>query len=98
MDQTIDQQQETSTPKVLPKWLQKLHNESWQAEMLISGGAVLSLFSTYDLLEEVLVFMEFSTKVSIGIQGTISKALGSLVFFLIVGFSVHLLLRGFWIM
>jgi len=33
----------------IPKWLRRLQENSWEMELLISGGAIFSLFQLSDL-------------------------------------------------
>ncbi len=41
---------EEQSNKETPKWLKHLQENSWEAEILISGGAIFSLFQLVDLL------------------------------------------------
>lgn len=35
--------------KEVPNWLKELQDNSWEAELLVSGGAVFSLFQLTDV-------------------------------------------------
>src|SRR5882724_13596007 len=75
-----------------PKWLNQIQSRTWEAELLISGGAIISLFQIFAFLS-----VQFQNIYAI------SRFLGSLMFlligikFLIVYFSLHLLSRTFWL-
>src|SRR5258706_4255513 len=75
------------------KWLNQIQNRSWEAELLISGGAIISLFQLADFLEA----QELKS-------GIISFGVGLKISFLSIGvrqlilyFSFHLLARSFWL-
>ena len=44
-----------------PKWLQKLQNESWQAEILISGGSIVALNELDATLGHFIKELKYST-------------------------------------
>lgn len=78
-----------------PKWLKHLQENSWEAEILISGGAIFSLFQLVDVVIKTGIYYEEITTFS-GLRE------GVIIFVLVlrgvsVGFILHLLLRGFWI-
>ncbi|MFZ9700606.1 MAG: hypothetical protein ACO3AF_05935, partial [Flavobacteriales bacterium] len=73
----------------VPEWLQKLQENSWELELLISGGAIFSLFQLTD------VFLEW-----INALGTINRVPGTFLMTIVgvaivktltFGFSVHLI-------
>jgi hypothetical protein len=78
-----------------PKWLKRLQENSWEAEILISGGAIFSLFQLNYLIEDWSVRLremhhftghnELYMFLVFGING------------LTIGFFSNLILRGFWI-
>lgn len=79
----------------VPEWLQKLQENSWELELLISGGAIFSLFQLTD------VFLEWMNA-----MGTINRIPGTFLMIVIgvaiiktltFGFSVHLISRAFWL-
>ncbi|MBM3170460.1 MAG: hypothetical protein FJZ75_02480 [Bacteroidetes bacterium] len=79
----------------VPEWLQKLQENSWELELLISGGAIFSLFQLTD------VFLEWMNAL-----GTINRIPGTFLMIVIgvaiiktltFGFSVHLISRAFWL-
>jgi len=80
-----------------PKWVKKLQNESWQAEILISGGAFVALISILESAFGFFSFLVFSTL----IRGEILAVFSMLIFYgclyLLIGFFIHLIFRGYWI-
>ena len=79
----------------IPKWLSDLQENSWELELLISGGAIFTLFQVSDVW---INWMEV-----IGITGSIPARsvflmLGTLgLEVLKIGFISHLILRAFWL-
>ena len=80
------------------EWLEKLQQESWQLELLISGLALFGIYESQDLLIELRMYVQSNsegmTKVSqnffIGILGV-----GWKIFF--INLLIHVILRGLWI-
>ncbi len=96
----VNEMEESKQPpfdNTVPDWLDKLQNESWQAEILISGGAFFGLLNAYDVIESISVFLRYSTNVHYNLIMLIIAISGLAVFILTFGFLVHLILRGFWI-
>ena len=87
--------QEENKMEETPKWLKKLQENSWEAEILISGGSIFSLLQLNNWI------VEYST--SLKEIFLISGFNQILVFIFLcvnaitVGFIVHLILRGYWI-
>lgn len=76
------------------KLLQKLQEESWQLELLISGFAIFGLFTAIPWITESLKEAENSNqiyKAVISLVGLISCSI------LIFNLLLHILLRGLWI-
>jgi hypothetical protein len=78
-----------------PKWLQRIQENSWEAEILISGGAVFSLFQLADLLVAEAEYLKEVTPFR-GLDETLIIAM-IILRGVTIGFIIHLLLRGFWI-
>jgi hypothetical protein len=81
----------------VPKWLEKLQKESWQAEILISGGAfigIIGLLSNVDQLSNIILY---STKLDHRFSAFVGGMAGFPLLFLTGGFLLHLVLRGYWI-
>ena len=78
-----------------PKWLKRLQENSWEAEILISGGAIFSLLQMGDYVSTFSASLKEIRQIT-GHNET-------LIFLLLaingvtIGFFSHLVLRGFWI-
>lgn len=76
------------------KLLQKLQEESWQLELLISGFAIFGLFTAIPTITERFAEAENNRQIYmfvISLVGTIS------CYILIFNLLLHVLLRGLWI-
>lgn len=81
-----------------PKWLKVLEKQSWQAELIVSGLAIIGTLQLPSLIKDLEKYAIYSApekllEISLGIF---------LVFYiiaqsLIIGFLVHFILRAFWI-
>jgi hypothetical protein len=79
----------------IPDWLKNLQENSWELELLISGGAIFSLFQVSDLfLDSVDVL-----RVMAMMPGTsIIMMVGMIAIkTLTLGFIIHLVLRAYWL-
>ncbi|MEM6964215.1 MAG: hypothetical protein AAF573_05570 [Bacteroidota bacterium] len=82
--------------KLIPDWLVEQERNSWQIELLISGGFIFTLvslpeFLRHELLDVIIHNEEKTYIVLIFIFGVLfSRAL-------LIGFSVNLLLRSIWV-
>ena len=76
------------------KLLQKLQEESWQLELLISGFAIFGLFSAYPALKVALNTTKSTDNFQLGIILIIALAACSILIFNLL---LHVLLRGLWI-
>ncbi len=81
--------------KTTPKWLKHLQENSWELELLISGGAIFSLFKLSDLLLDYQFTLKM-TSLLIGLD-IYSIAAMLAIKMLTLGFCSHLLLRAFWL-
>jgi len=81
--------------KDTPAWLKHLQENSWEAEIIISGGALFSLFYA---LDAIAVFVSWLMEIS-SISGIseIYIFLNLAIDGLILGFFGHLVARSFWI-
>jgi len=79
----------------IPSWLKNLQENSWELELLISGGAIFSLFQLSDLFLDFV----FTIRMTSHIPGTgFFIILGMLgIKLLTTGFAIHLILRAFWL-
>jgi hypothetical protein len=83
------------TKNTVPKWLRNLQENSWEIELLISGGAVFTLLQ----FPEHFVNFIRQAKISSDISGTIVITVMGMAGIKILtnGFILHLLLRAFWL-
>jgi hypothetical protein len=80
------------------EWLEKLQQESWQLELLISGFALFGIYSSRVLIKDLSFYIENN------ISGELN-ALAFLILFIIksgwiiffVNLIIHVILRGLWI-
>lgn len=83
------------TRKSIPQWLQNLQENSWEIELLISGGAV------FTLLQFPEMFWSFirSARITSDIPGLSMIFIMGMAGIKILtnGFILHLLLRSFWL-
>jgi hypothetical protein len=82
---------------IFKEWLEKLQQESWQLELLISGFAIFGIYQSRTVITD-LEFMRSSvlddSGVLLGILVFIIKK-GWLIFF--INLLFHVILRGLWI-
>ena len=71
------------------EWLEKLQQESWQLELLISGFAIFGLFEFHNFLDTYISTSIITTLIT----QTIKKA----VYIFIVNLLIHIFLRSLWI-
>jgi len=79
----------------IPNWLQALQENSWELELLISGGAVFTLVQAPDLLQDwMLGFLSIHD-----LDAAPIFFLGGMLGIKILtnGFILHLLLRSYWL-
>ncbi len=85
----------SNNTKKLPEWLKNIQENSWELELLISGGAIFTLFQIADVLTN---FTESA--------GIVAHLPGRSLFFMLgmlgikiltLGFIMHLMLRAFWL-
>ena len=87
-----------SSKSVFREWLEKLQQESWQLELLISGFAIYGIYATRGIIEEWMYIADYKVQ---GEAGFILSGLvfifqkGWLIFF--INLIVHVILRGLWI-
>jgi len=79
----------------VPKWLQNLQDNSWEIELLISGGAVFTLLQFPDIFVNFIRTMRITSSIP---GWVIYLILGmGCIKILTNGFILHLLLRSFWL-
>ncbi len=82
-------------PASIPQWLKNLQENSWELELLISGGAIFSLFQLSDQFLDMVFVMKMTSFLP-GLSIFIITGMLGLKL-LTVGFILHLLLRAFWL-
>ena len=82
------------TNPAFKKLLQKLQEESWQLELLISGFAIFGLFTAIPTITESLKEAENSQQIY---KFVISLIAAISCYILIFNLLLHVLLRGLWI-
>jgi hypothetical protein len=79
----------------IPKWLKELQENSWELELLISGGAIFTLFQVSDVwinwLENMNIISFLPGRAIFLLLGTLGLET------LKLGFILHLILRAFWL-
>lgn len=78
-----------------PKWLENIQYNSWEPELFISGGAIFTLLQIPTFLHNysILLLQETGFYEAIIIAEILIVAVNGLI----AGFTIHLILRGFWI-
>lgn len=79
----------------VPAWLKILQENSWELEILISGGAIFSLFQLSDLITGFFVHLAYTNSFNGQSLLYIFSMLASKG--LTLGFFAHILLRSFWV-
>ncbi len=76
------------------KWLDKLQQESWQLELIISGFAIYGLFVAYGtIVEEIAIAENTDRNLRVGILMFTRMA----CIILMINLLIHVVLRGLWI-
>ncbi|MEM9052438.1 MAG: hypothetical protein AAGC47_10335 [Bacteroidota bacterium] len=80
-------------------WLQRVQEQSWEPEILISGIVLFALFQIPPLIKEANAFLDVNS-VLIFSNGNVDETLAALLlaatYWLIIGFSTHLVGRSIW--
>ena len=85
----------SDSKRQIPEWLQRIQENSWELELLISGGAIFTLFQADDLL----LGWRASLRIFTGFPGTDILFFGVMLTtkILTLGFVLHLLSRAYWL-
>lgn len=79
----------------IPKWLKQLQENSWELEILISGGAIFTLFQLSDIwlnwFTQIQTISFLPGRAILMLLGTLSIEM------LKIGFILHLILRSYWL-
>ncbi|HEY0653627.1 MAG TPA: hypothetical protein VGD65_10895 [Chryseosolibacter sp.] len=92
---SVDPSVDDQSVKQTPKWLKRIQQNSWEAEILVSGGAVFTLFQISDYLAQQKVFFGDNFPFA-GLDQAIIFAMLA-VKGVTFSFILHLLVRGIWI-
>jgi hypothetical protein len=79
----------------VPKWLRKVQENSWEGEILISGGAIFTLFQVSNFLAAQKIFFSENAPF-IGLDEILIFSILA-VEGVTFSFILHLFLRGLWI-
>ncbi|MEL7122991.1 MAG: hypothetical protein AAFO07_26315 [Bacteroidota bacterium] len=85
-----------SGQKILPDWLEKLQGNSWQIELLIAGGIVITLYQIPDYFKRMFILSYETTYLNDYILISLFLAY-LLTRILLIGFIVNLALRALWV-
>jgi hypothetical protein len=83
---------------IFKEWLDKLQQESWQLELLISGFAIFAIYEVRTIFTDIHFFVSNQLTGTYSFVGVIILYLlktGWLIFF--INLIIHVLLRGLWI-
>lgn len=79
----------------IPDWLKNLQENSWELELLVSGGAIFSLIQLSDIYIEWMNTLRITSHLpGVGFM-IISGILGIKI--LTTGFILHLIMRAYWL-
>ena len=92
--------EEKEKKNIFTEWLEKLQQESWQLELLISGFALFGIWESRDILESFTNFLAVNNPVksdaSVVLKVIIEMLRAAwLVFF--TNLLIHVIMRGLWI-
>ena len=93
-------EKEKDNKNIFTEWLEKLQQESWQLELLISGFALFGIWESRDILESFTNFLAVNNPVksdasNVLIVVTQMLKAAWLVFF--TNLLIHVIMRGLWI-
>ena len=80
-------------------WLQRVQEQSWEPEILISGIVLFALFQIPSLIEQAADYLNTYT-ITIFTDGNVDETLAAILlsatYWLILGFTTHLISRSIW--
>ena len=89
-----DSKQES--PENKPPWLVRIQENSWEAEIILSGLVLFTLIKAPDILYNIRIFL--SERVfDFRDMWYFEAAMAATVQFLTFGFLIHLIMRGIWV-
>jgi MFS family permease len=79
-------------------WLQRLNEESWEAELLISAASIFVIFNSFTLLDSLVDFFIDHLPPNQYIYGELISLLGYFALGILGAFfAIHFALRAYWI-
>lgn len=91
-------QTNTEIPQKKTNWLQRLKDESWEAELLVSAVAIYAIFNTFTLFDWICNMFINKLDPSQYLIGYMITFLGFLAFGILGAlFVIHFGLRAYWI-
>jgi hypothetical protein len=90
--------QEDNNKSIFKEWLEKLQQESWQLELLISGFAIFGIYAARTVITDIefMIHNDFDGDFQfLAILFYFILKTGWLIFF--INLIVHVILRGLWI-
>ncbi len=91
-------QNNSTQRKFFSEWLEKLQQESWQLELLISGLALFGIYEARDWLASIAHYIDVNNYGELNFVLNLVETVlqvGWLIFF--INLLVHVVLRGLWI-
>lgn len=80
------------------EWLEKLQQESWQLELLISGLALFGIWESKSTLYKIEYFIDVNSISEIAmIADLFTSLLWTSWFIFLFNLLIHIIIRGFWI-
>lgn len=84
---------------LLQTWLDKLQQESWQLELLISGFAIFGLLNLQDFFDQYMIsfFANMHNDISLILITTMLSVFAIVIKIFIINLLFHVIVRGLWI-
>lgn len=80
------------------EWLEKLQQESWQLELLISGLALFGIWESKSVLYRIEYYVAVNSISEIDdIAGLFTSLLWASWYIFLLNLLIHIIIRGFWI-
>src|SRR5687767_7073892 len=78
-----------------PKWLRRIQENSWEGEILISGGAIFTLLQ----LSDFLIYAKTVLSENLPLAGLDEVIIFSMITlkWVTLNFVLHLIVRGYWL-
>ncbi|MEN0050862.1 MAG: hypothetical protein AAF806_27590 [Bacteroidota bacterium] len=89
-----------NTKQNISDWLERLQQESWNLELLISGFSIFLLAQVPEQLDNAVIYLRLHFHIEGQMEGVVFTSWGILTlscYALIVSLVFHILIRGFWI-